>query len=168
MFDPLFLGFGLVLVALGLAGGVRLLRQGDEDAARDDLRSWERSFRAARRRRRLKVAGLLAFEGVAIPAGDVLLVAAGPAAGPWLSAYLLLLLAGVAGLVGLALLDAFATALHTRDRLADVTAGRAALEHELRRALAAERARERAAGAEVPRPARRAVRNRLKDYSFDD
>ena len=161
--DPLFLGFGLGLVALGVGSGVRLRRQGDRDAAREDLRPFERTFRAARRRRRRKVAGLLIFCGVAIPTGDAVLVAAGPAAaGPWLSGLLLALLAACGGMVVLALVDSFATALHTRDQAADVTAGRAALEHELRRALAARAKREAAAAPERP------VRNRLRDYSFDD
>ena len=165
MIDPLFLGFGLVLAALGAAGAVHLARQRDEDAGRDDLPAWERGFRSARRPRRATVAGLLMFEGVAIPLGDALLTAAGPAgAGPWLTAYLLALLAPPAGMVLLALADGFASAVHTRDQLADVRARQAALEHELRAARAAAKTLTKAADGAT----RRAARNRLRDYSFDE
>ena len=168
MIDPLFLGFGLGLAALGVASGLRLRRQRADDAGRTDLRSWERGFRAARRRRRGKVAGLLVFTGVAIPAGDVLLTALDPkVAGPLLAAYLVVLLAAAGGMIALALLDGFATAVHTRDRVADLRAGRAALERELRTALARARAAEAVQDPPGDEP-RRPLRNRLRDYSFDD
>ena len=168
MIDPLFLGFGLGLVALGVASGLHLRRQRADDAARTDLRNWERGFRAARRRRRGKVAGLLIFAGAAIPAGDLLLTALDPkVAGPLLAAYLVVLLAAAGGMIALALLDSFATAVHTRDRVADLHAGRAALEQELRTALARARAAEAVRDQSGDAP-RRPLRNRLRDYSFDE
>ena len=166
MFDPLSLGFGLALAAGGVLSALHLGRQRADDDDRTDLADWERAFRRGRYRRRRKVAGLMTFAGVAIPLGDAVVTAVGPAAArPWLAVYLCVLLAAVAGMVALALVDSLANALHTRDRVADLHARRAGLEHELRRLHAEQTAR---AAAEKERPARPPARNRLRDYQFDD
>ncbi|MFH5806266.1 hypothetical protein [Alienimonas sp. DA493] len=169
-FDPLPTAFGLWLVAVGVVA-VFLHRRGreraEEKAARGELEDWELDFHRARYRRRAKVAGLLVFLGVAIPAGDAALAAAGPAAQPWMPAYLAVLMTGVCGLLFLAGLDWFATTVHTRDRLADVRAKRVALEHALRAYKAEVQS---AAEPRRPEPDAPGVvpRNRLRDYSFDD
>ena len=166
--DPLFLAFGLALAGGGVASGLYLHRQRADDRDRTDLADWERRFRRGRYRRRMKVAGLMTFAGLAIPVGDVLLVAVGPkAAHPWLAIYLCLLLAAAGGMALLALLDSFATAVHTRDRVADVRARRVALEHDLLRLAAEVRARD-AAPNRAPAEPRKPARNRLRDYSLDD
>ena len=164
--DPLPAVFGAALFALG-AGAAWLHRRGldrvEDRADRGELEDWERNFHRARHRRRRKVAGLLMFLGAAIPAGDAALAAGGAAARPWMSAYLLVLLWAVSGLLFLAALDWWATVSHTRDRVADVRAKRVALEYELKR-LRADLARP----AEPAEPRRAPPRNRLRDYSFDD
>ncbi len=168
-FDPLPTAFGLCLWAGGVLAAFahrRTWRRIAQRAARGELEDWEVSFHRARRRRRSMVAGLLIFLGVAIPVGDAALAAApGPAVRPWFAAYLGVLLAAVCGMLLLAALDWVATAVHTRDRLADVYAKRAALEHAVRE-LRAEAAR--ASEPPDPAPPRRPPFNRLRDYSFDD
>ncbi|QDT15571.1 hypothetical protein [Alienimonas californiensis] len=174
-FDLLPTAFGLWLVAVGAVAALlhwRGRERTEEKAARGELEDWELDFHLARYRRRMQVAGLLVWLGVLIPAGDAALAAAGPAAQAWMPAYLAVLMTGVCGLLFLAGLDWFATAVHTRDRLADVQAKRVALEHALR-ALRAEAAR--AAEPSPVEPSRNepgppgvAPRNRLRDYSFDD
>ncbi|MEM9701836.1 MAG: hypothetical protein AAF907_05275 [Planctomycetota bacterium] len=170
-FDPLPTAFGLWLVALGAVAVVlhqKSYARVEEKFARGKLEEWERGFYHSRHRRRLKVAALLIFVGVAIPVGDAALVAAGPAAKLWFTAYLAVIFAAVVGLLTLAGLDWFATTVHTRDRLADVQAKRVALE----RALLEYQAKMKRPTPEPdddapPRPAR-LPRNRLRDYQFDD
>ena len=169
---PLPVAFGLGLAAVGLAALKWRASQRDRAEARDargELEDWERNFHRARHRRRGKVAGILLFLAAAIPAGDALAVAAGPRGAAWFTAYLAVILAGVGSLVLLGVADWLASASHLRDRVADVTARRVALEHALRD-YKAELARERdAAGpaAEGEKP-RRPVRNRLREYHFGD
>ena len=164
--DPLPTAFGLALIALGLGGLLwhrRDLDRAEDAFARGAAEEWERNFHRARHRRRRKVAGLLVFLGAAIPAGDAALAAGGPAARTWFAAYLAALLWAVCGLLVLAALDWWATTNHTRDRLADVRARRAALEYELAK-LKTELAKPDGP-AETPR---RPARNRLREYHFGD
>ena len=168
-FDPLPIAFGACLVVGGVLAALahrRKLARMEEQAARGELEDWEIRFHRARHRRRLAVAGLLIWLGVAIPAGDAALAAGGAAARPWMAAYLAVLLTAVLGLLVLAALDWIASAIHTRDRLADVRAKQTALEYALREF----RANQNAANAEPSTPARpRSIpRNRLRDYQFDD
>ena len=170
--DPLPTAFGLGLAGLGaaaLAWHRRGLDDAEDRAARGELEDWQLNFHRARHRRRRKVAGLLIFLGAAIPAGDAALAAAGPDARPWFLAYVGVLLWAVSGLILLAALDWWATALHLRDRLADVRARRVALEYELRRVRDAHRPAPRApAEGSADEPPRRPARNRLREYHFGD
>ena len=132
--DPLFVAVGATLMlgaGLSLAWQRALWHRLD---ARPELADWQRNFHRGRYGRRAKVAWLFLTIGAAIPLGDMLVLAVprrfAPAA---FTVFLAVLFTAIAAILVLALADALAGGLHTRDRLADVRARRVALERDLLR-----------------------------------